>query len=211
MSSITQPANLVSPLQIPYPEWNRPHLRRRVSDPHRSHATARGHRYTVSERNAIETLRLFTGSSRAVLSSPLTRGVDIRLVVRQLPPLCRTGIKYIPQVTPVVAADNSSLFTFIPDQDDYREPSFDRQQTLPNGSPNGLTSSHVLGSDVGSLASIALSIPTESDRSESLHRSNLRQKPLTDDDDQVLTCRRCPLILPDMTQYWGLVSTDSNG
>lgn len=53
-------AAIASEVDIPYKDWNRVHLERRVSKPRRGSATAQGHRYTAHELRAIEVLRNFT-------------------------------------------------------------------------------------------------------------------------------------------------------
>jgi hypothetical protein len=54
-------STIASELDIPYKDWNRVHLKRKVSKPRRSCAIARGRKYTAHELHAIEVLKSFCG------------------------------------------------------------------------------------------------------------------------------------------------------
>jgi hypothetical protein len=52
--------------QIPYQNWNRPHLERRASDPHKSNTSVHGHGYCRSQYKAMEVLKAFVAESESV-------------------------------------------------------------------------------------------------------------------------------------------------
>lgn len=80
MSETTGAATLSSIFEIPYQDWNRPHLLRRASAPHRTRAQARGHRYTPSEQDALQALRGFVGNKN--VSKTWSMGTAFRPLFR---------------------------------------------------------------------------------------------------------------------------------
>lgn len=203
-----EPAALLSSLQIPYPEWNRSHLRRRVSDPRRSGATARGHRYNASEHNAVEILKLCAANAHTVSLLSLTSRTHVHLVAPQLPLSKRSSMKYCSQDGLVAQADIHAR-SISPEQDHCGEADVQHQTaSLPDNNIQMFTLITSPGPDAGDPAAVAMSIHTTSDTPLTSDISKARQ---FDDRDRELTCYRCPLILPDLPRYWGVVSIDLDG
>ncbi|KAK9900928.1 hypothetical protein P389DRAFT_166433 [Cystobasidium minutum MCA 4210] len=181
---------LSSIFDIPYQDWNRPHLIRRASNPHRTRAEARGHKYTPSDQNAIAVLRSFIDDEEIARDSLPILGLLIRRPLRRYK---HTGR--------VLTAPNLKRATSMPGR---------CKQTFVVAV--GTVASDDTLPEPESLDDIARANKASG---EILSTSHLSGCPTTlsvvDEAGEALTCERCPLILPGMHQYWGTVRIGADG